>query len=176
MKILVADDDPVTLHKVVYRLRQWGHEVISCTDGGSAWNMLEGGLIPNVVILDWMMPGINGPELCLKIRARKDCLYVYIVLLTNDLAGIETAIGQLDQALPQVTDARASIGARVNRLDTIKDTLDLLSVNTQELRSTVEDADFAKVASELASLQVTLEASMLTLTRQFETSLLNFIR
>jgi len=75
-----------------------------------------------------------------------------------------------------VTDARASIGARVNRLDTIKDSLDLLSVNTQELRSTVEDADFAKVASELASLQVTLEASMLTLTRQFETSLLNFIR
>ena len=83
MKILVADDDPVTLHKVVYRLRQWGHEVISCTDGDSAWNMLEGGMIPNVVILDWMMPGINGPELCLKIRARKDCLYVYIVLLTG---------------------------------------------------------------------------------------------
>ena len=97
-------------------------------------------------------------------------------LLTNDLAGIETAIGQLDQALPHVTDARASIGARVNRLDTIKDSLDLLSVNTQELRSTVEDADFVKVASELASLQLTLEASMLTLTRQFETSLLNFIR
>ena len=83
MKILVADDDPVTLHKVVYRLRQWGHEVISCTDGDSAWNMLEGGMIPNVVILDWMMPGINGPELCLKIRARTDCLYVYIVLLTG---------------------------------------------------------------------------------------------
>jgi len=83
MKILVADDDPVTLHMVVYRLRQWGHEVISCTDGDSALKLLEGGLIPNVVILDWMMPGINGPELCQKIRARTDCLYVYIVLLTG---------------------------------------------------------------------------------------------
>lgn len=97
-------------------------------------------------------------------------------LLTNDVANIEVAIGQFDQSLSQITDARASVGARVNRLDTIKDSLDLLSVNTQELRSQFEDADFAKVASELASLQVTLEASMATLTRQFETSLLNFLR
>jgi flagellar hook-associated protein 3 FlgL len=97
-------------------------------------------------------------------------------LLTNDIAGIEVAIGQFDQSLSKITDARANIGARVNRLDTIKDSLDLLSVNTQELRSQFEDADFAKVASELASLQVTLEASMATLTRQFETSLLNFLR
>jgi len=97
-------------------------------------------------------------------------------LVTNDIAGIEAAIGQFDQTLTQVTDARASIGARVNRLDTIKESLDLLTVNTQALRSTFEDADFAKVASELTSLQFTLEASLATLTRQFETSLLNFIR
>jgi diguanylate cyclase (GGDEF)-like protein len=83
MRILVVDDDPLTLHMVVYRLRQWGHEVISCTDGDSAWKVLEGGMIPNVAILDWMMPGLNGPELCQKIRSKKDCPYVYIVLLTG---------------------------------------------------------------------------------------------
>ncbi len=83
MKILVVDDDPLTLHMVVYRLRQWGHEVISCTDGESAWKILEGGMVPNVAILDWMMPGINGPDLCQKIRSKKDCPYVYIVLLTG---------------------------------------------------------------------------------------------
>ena len=83
MRILVVDDDPLTLHMVVYRLRQWGHEVVSCTDGESAWKILEGGLVPNVAILDWMMPGINGPDLCQKIRSRKDCPYVYIVLLTG---------------------------------------------------------------------------------------------
>ena len=97
-------------------------------------------------------------------------------LMTNDVAGIEVAIGKFDQTLTQVTDARASIGARVNRLDTLKESLDLLTVNTQTLRSTFEDADFAKVASELTSLQNTLEASLATLSRQFETSLLNFIR
>lgn len=82
MQILVVDDDPLTLHMVVYRLRQWGHDVISCTDGGSAWKVLEQGNVPNVVILDWVMPGINGPELCRKIRGRKDCPYMYIVMLT----------------------------------------------------------------------------------------------
>ena len=97
-------------------------------------------------------------------------------LVTNDVDGIETAIAQFNQSLAQVNNARASIGANVNRLDTIRDGLELVSVNTQALRSNFEDADFAKVASELASLQVTLEASMATLTRQFETSLLNFIR
>lgn len=97
-------------------------------------------------------------------------------LVTNDAQGIKAAIGQLDQSLSQVTDARATIGARVNRLDTIKDGLDLLRVNTQTLRSNFEDADIAQVASDLATLQNTLEASMSTLARQFQTSLLNFIK
>ena len=83
MKILVVDDDPLTLHMVVYRLRQWGHEVVSCTDGDSAWKVIKDGMVPNVAILDWMMPGLNGPELCQKIRSKKDCPYVYIVLLTG---------------------------------------------------------------------------------------------
>jgi two-component system, cell cycle response regulator len=83
MRILVVDDDPLTLHMVVYRLRQWGHEVIACTDGDTAWKMLERGPVPNVVILDWMMPGINGPELCQRVRGRSDWPYMYIVMLTG---------------------------------------------------------------------------------------------
>ncbi|MEJ2229569.1 MAG: flagellin [Nitrospirales bacterium] len=97
-------------------------------------------------------------------------------LVTNDEDAIHAAIGQFDQSLSQVNDARANIGARVNRMDTIRDSLDLLSVNTQTLRSNFEDADFAQVASDLATLQNTLEASMSTLARQFETNLLDFIR
>ncbi len=97
-------------------------------------------------------------------------------LVINDVDGIDTAIGQFNQSLAQVNNARATLGANGNRLDTVKDSLDLLAVNTQGLRSDFEDADIAKVASDLASLQGTLEASMATLTRQFQTSLLNFIR
>ena len=106
----------------------------------------------------------------------QDLQNFYQALVTNDVNGIETAIGQFDRSLSQVTNARTTIGANVNRLDTIRDSLELLTVNTQELRSNFEDADFAKVASDLTSLQVTLEASLATLSRQFETSLLNFIR
>lgn len=83
MRILVVDDDPLTLHMVVYRLRQWGHDVTSCTDGDSAWKVLARGSVPNVAIVDWIMPGLNGPELCQKIRGRTDCPYVYIVMLTG---------------------------------------------------------------------------------------------
>ena len=97
-------------------------------------------------------------------------------LVTNDVTGIGTAIGEFDAALAQVTDARSAIGARVNRLETIEESLSLLTLNTQTLRSDFEDVDFAKAASELSLLQLNLEASLSTLTRQFETSLLNFIR
>ena len=95
---------------------------------------------------------------------------------TNDTDGIDTAIGQLDTALAEVTSARSDLGARVNRLDTVKEGLNLLVLNTDTLRSDFEDADFAKVASELATLQTNLEASLATLTRQFDTTLLNFLR
>lgn len=97
-------------------------------------------------------------------------------LVTNDVDAIKAAIGQFDQSLSQVTDARANIGAGVNRLDTVKNSLDLLSTNTQTLRSNYEDADYAQVASELATLQNTLDASMSTLARQFQTSLLNYLK
>ena len=97
-------------------------------------------------------------------------------LATNDENGVETAIANLDSALSQVTNARADIGSRVNRLDTVKESLSLVTVNTETLRSNFEDADFAKVASELTTLQVNLEASLAVLTRQYETSLLNFLR
>jgi flagellin-like hook-associated protein FlgL len=97
-------------------------------------------------------------------------------LVTDDQEGIRRAIGRFDQSLSQVLDARATIGGRVDRLDTVKDSLDLVSTNTQTLRSTYEDADYAQVASELATFQNTLEASMSTLARQFQTNLLNYLK
>jgi len=97
-------------------------------------------------------------------------------LATNDVDGIETAIATLDTALSQVNNARADVGARVNRLDTVKESLSLVHLTIDSLRSDYEDADFAKVATELSSFQVNLQASLSVLTRQFETSLLNFLR
>ncbi len=97
-------------------------------------------------------------------------------LATNDQDGIATALANLDNGLTQVTNARADVGSRVNRLDTVKDSLSLVKVNVDALRSEFEDTDIAKVASELASFQVNLEASLSVLARQYETTLLNFLR
>ncbi|MCA9472472.1 MAG: hypothetical protein KC594_10445 [Nitrospira sp.] len=97
-------------------------------------------------------------------------------LVTNDEDGIAAAIAGLDSALSQVTNARADVGSRVNRLETVQESLSLVNVNIDSLRSDYEDADLAKVASELSTLQVNLQASLSVLTRQFETSLLNFLR
>ena len=83
MRILVADDDPLTLHMVVYRMRQWGHEVVTCADGEEAWNILQSDALPHVAILDWMMPGLDGVQVCQKIRARSDHPYMYVILLTG---------------------------------------------------------------------------------------------
>ena len=97
-------------------------------------------------------------------------------LATNDHDGITAALATLDDGLTQVTNARADVGSRVNRLDTVKESLSLVKVNVDALRSDFEDTDIAQVASELASLQVNLEASLSVLTRQYETNLLNFLR
>ncbi len=135
MRILVVDDDPLTLHLVVYRLRQWGHDVISCIDGDSAWKVLERGSVPNVAIVDWIMPGLNGPELCQKIRGRTDCPYVYIVMLTGR-KNLEDLIAGLDAGaddyltkpfLLEELDARLRAGKRIvdlqNELISARETL-----------------------------------------------------
>ena len=97
-------------------------------------------------------------------------------LVTNNESGIQAAIASLDSALSQVNNARADVGSRVNRLDTVEESLNLVKFNIDSLRSDFEDTDIAQVASELTTLQVNLEASLAVLSRQFETSLLNFLR
>ena len=67
MKILVADDDPTSRLIAEMTLRSLGHECHTVSDGSMAWDAFQWGR-PDVVISDWMMPGLNGLELCNKIR------------------------------------------------------------------------------------------------------------
>lgn len=83
MRILVADDDPLSLHMVVYRLQQLGHEVITCMDGQEAWNVLQKEPVPHIAILDWLMPGMDGVEVCRHVRAKGGSPYLYVILLTG---------------------------------------------------------------------------------------------
>jgi diguanylate cyclase (GGDEF)-like protein len=82
MRILIADDDAtsrVVLKAIVAKL---GHECLLATDGTSAWEQLSSEGI-DVLLTDWMMPGVDGPELCSRVRDDLSDHYIYIVLITK---------------------------------------------------------------------------------------------
>jgi len=82
MKVLIADDDPVAGRAAEKLLIDWGYEVILHRDGATAWNALQEDDPPRICLLDWMMPGLDGPSVCRKIRALNGRPSVYIILLT----------------------------------------------------------------------------------------------
>ena len=83
MKILIADDSLVSRHLLDATVRKWGYEVVVACDGAEAWDILQREDAPPVAILDWMMPGLTGPEVCRLVRQRAREPYTYILLLTS---------------------------------------------------------------------------------------------
>src|SRR4051794_32296557 len=81
MKILIADDDPVSGRLLQSYLQKWGYEVTAARDGAEAWRLFEDGPFP-MVITDWMMPELDGPELIRRIRSARRPGYVFTMLLT----------------------------------------------------------------------------------------------
>ncbi len=81
MKILIAEDALVSRRLLERHLQAWGHEVVTATDGAEAWERFNADEYP-IVISDWMMPEMDGPELVRRIRASERPGYVYIILLT----------------------------------------------------------------------------------------------
>lgn len=81
MKVLVADDDPVSRRLLQNYLQKWGYEVVVTLNGAEAWKQFEQDDFP-MVISDWMMPEMDGPELIRRIRAGGKTNYVYTILLT----------------------------------------------------------------------------------------------
>ena len=83
MRILIADDDRMTTMMLSRALERWGFEVIMAYDGGSAWERIVGDEPPALAIVDWMMPGLDGIELCRRIREAPLRAPVYVILLTS---------------------------------------------------------------------------------------------
>lgn len=83
MKILIADDDATGRHVLKAALQKLGYEVEAAADGEEAWAALQRPDAADLAILDWQMPGLTGPEICMKMRGREDKKYVYVILLTG---------------------------------------------------------------------------------------------
>jgi len=125
VRILVADDDPVSCTLLDRLLHKWGYDVIAAHSGTEAWEALQSNDAPRVALLDWMMPGLDGLEICRRVRARTAQPYVYIMLLTaNDKVGnlVEGLESGADDYLtkpfhPQELRARLRVGLRMLELE-----------------------------------------------------------
>jgi two-component system cell cycle response regulator len=95
MKVVIADDDDVLRHILEATLMKWGYEAVIARNGLEAWRILQEDDAPKLAILDWIMPGMDGPTLCREIRKLEDRPYIYVLLLTSKhrredvIAGLE---------------------------------------------------------------------------------------
>jgi two-component system, cell cycle response regulator len=81
-RILIADDDAVSRRILKKFLTKWNYDVTEASDGTSALQVLEGDDAPRLAVLDWMMPGMEGVQICRLIRERPERPYLYLLLLT----------------------------------------------------------------------------------------------
>jgi diguanylate cyclase (GGDEF)-like protein len=82
MTVLAAEDNPVFQAMLRSMLTKWGYDAMIARDGNEAWDILQSENAPRLAILDWMMPGIDGVELCRRVRSAGREPYQYILLLT----------------------------------------------------------------------------------------------
>lgn len=141
MRILIAEDDPVSCRVLEAMLVKWGYDTVTARNGIEAWQILQSKDAPRLVILDWMMPGMNGPEICQNARELPDSQVTYIILLTardrreDIIAGLQAGA---DDYVTKPFDreelrARLQVGARILELHRVKN--ELISIVSHELKS-----------------------------------------
>ncbi len=81
-RVLIAEDDPVSRRVLGAFITKWGYDLVIASDGLEALRILQGPEAPQLAVLDWMMPGLEGPQVCQRIREHSDWPYVYVLLLT----------------------------------------------------------------------------------------------
>jgi phosphoserine phosphatase RsbU/P len=124
VKILVAEDDAVARHLLNKILVKQGYEVELVDNGLDAWECLKSDDAPSLAILDWMMPGLDGVEVCRRIRKESAGKHLYVILLTARHDKEDVVTGLVAGADDYVTKpfnsselcARIAVGLRILRL------------------------------------------------------------
>ncbi len=83
MRVLVADDDPLARRLLEVTLTRSGYEVLAVADGVEAWDVLHGQDSPTLALLDWMMPGLTGVDVCRKVREATPRGPIYLIVVTS---------------------------------------------------------------------------------------------
>ncbi len=124
MRILIAEDDPVSRLLLQATLTKWGYDVLVCVDGLEAWQRLQSADAPELAIMDWMMPGMDGIEICRRLRMGTLSRPVYVLLLTAKGLRKDIVAGLMAGADDYVTKpfdheelrARVQVGVRIIEL------------------------------------------------------------
>lgn len=124
-RVLVAEDEAVTRHLLTSTLTRFGYEVVSVADGEQAWAVLSGPRPPLLALLDWQMPGLDGPQVCQKVRDRTGGSYAYLLLVTSRSSKsdiVEGLSAGADDFISKPVDheelrARLRVGERVLKLE-----------------------------------------------------------
>ena len=83
MKLLIADDSKVSRMMLSAITKEWGYQVVLAEDGEQAWQIMQQDDAPQLLLLDWEMPRMDGIEVCQRVIAKKNTSAVYIVLLSS---------------------------------------------------------------------------------------------
>lgn len=126
MKILIAEDDTIPRRLLQATLTKAGHEVVSACDGAEAWQILQSADAPKLAIVDWLMPNMDGVEVCRRVRQQQASPYTYLILLTSKdrkedlITGLEAgADDYLTKPFdPQELQVRLRTGQRILDLQT----------------------------------------------------------
>jgi phosphoserine phosphatase RsbU/P len=124
VRILIAEDEPMSRRLLESVLVKWGYDVVVTSDGSQAWEALQQENAPLLAILDWMMPGFNGPQICRMARHLPKTHSTYIILLTAKGEKDDIVTGLAAGANDYVTkpfdseelQARVQVGVRMVEL------------------------------------------------------------
>jgi Response regulators consisting of a CheY-like receiver domain and a winged-helix DNA-binding domain len=139
MKVLIAEDDASSRMMLASLLTKWGYTVILACDGNEAWRILSEPEHPHVVILDWIMPGIEGPEIVQLLREREPGQLYYAIIITTR-GTKDSAVSAMDRGADDFVGkpfdiaelrARIAVGCRINGLQ------NALSEHLQKLEDTL---------------------------------------
>lgn len=120
LRVLIADDDPPTRVLLRAAISQWGYEILEAKDGEEAWDMLQVPNAPKLLIVDWLMPKLDGINLCMRIKEKLK-FRPYIILLTqvvgtsNIIKGLEAGADEFLSKPFNMAELRSrlSVGSRI---------------------------------------------------------------
>lgn len=140
-RILVADDDATSRTILLQSLRKWGYEPLCANNGDEAWNILQGEDPPQLLLLDWMMPGKDGEELCRLVTERGGLHYIILITAKDRTEDLVKALGAgADDYIVKPFD-KDELHARVRAGERILDLSRALKRRADDLQKALDEIE-----------------------------------